>query len=68
MRSILLAYSGEPDPLAPVDALAVRAQYGPGVVAGEQVPGYTQEEGVPDDSRTQVVLSTKRLRAPSRTR
>jgi glucose-6-phosphate 1-dehydrogenase len=35
-----------------VAAMAVRAQYGPGVVGGERVPGYLEEEGVAPDSRT----------------
>jgi glucose-6-phosphate 1-dehydrogenase len=35
-----------------VDRMAVRAQYGAGVVGGERVPGYRDEEGVPADSTT----------------
>src|SRR6266480_768628 len=33
---------------------AVRAQYGPGKAGGEQVPGYLEEEGVPDGSTTET--------------
>jgi glucose-6-phosphate 1-dehydrogenase len=42
-----------------VPRMAVRAQYGPGVVAGEQVPGYTQEEGVPEDSTTETYAALR---------
>jgi glucose-6-phosphate 1-dehydrogenase len=35
-----------------VPHMAVRAQYGPGIVAGEEVPGYLEEQGVPPDSTT----------------
>jgi glucose-6-phosphate 1-dehydrogenase len=38
--------------LAEVPHMAVRAQYGPGIVAGEEVPGYVEEQGVPPDSTT----------------
>jgi glucose-6-phosphate 1-dehydrogenase len=42
-----------------VPEMAVRAQYGPGVVAGEQVPGYVEEEGVPDDSSTETFAALR---------
>jgi glucose-6-phosphate 1-dehydrogenase len=32
----------------------VRAQYTSGLVTGEEVPGYLDEEGVPDDSHTET--------------
>jgi glucose-6-phosphate 1-dehydrogenase len=35
-----------------VASMAVRAQYGPGVVGGVHVPGYLEEQGVAPDSRT----------------
>ncbi len=35
-----------------VAGMAVRAQYGPGVVGGARVPGYLQEPGVDADSRS----------------
>jgi glucose-6-phosphate 1-dehydrogenase len=37
-----------------VPKIAVRAQYGPGVVGGRRVPGYKQEPGVAPDSRTET--------------
>jgi glucose-6-phosphate 1-dehydrogenase len=38
---------------------AVRGQYGAGVVEGEKVPGYREEEGVPPDSRTETFVALK---------
>ncbi len=37
----------------------VRGQYGPGVVNGEQVPGYRQERGVKPDSATETFVALK---------
>jgi glucose-6-phosphate 1-dehydrogenase len=42
-----------------VEAIAVRAQYGPGVVGGRDLPGYLQEEGVPDESTTETYAAIK---------
>jgi glucose-6-phosphate 1-dehydrogenase len=42
-----------PSPM-PEARRAVRGQYGPGVVAGEPVPGFLEEPGVPPDSRTET--------------
>ena len=39
--------------------MAVRAQYGPGIVGGEQVPGYREEEGVAPDSRTETYAALR---------
>jgi glucose-6-phosphate 1-dehydrogenase len=49
------------EPMTPeqVSELTVRAQYGPGVSAGEQVPGYLEEEGVPSDSRTETYAALR---------
>ena len=43
-----------PDP-----ADTVRAQYTAGTGGGETVPGYLQEEGVPDDSHTETYAALK---------
>jgi len=40
-----------PPSVEDVAAMAVRAQYGPGVVGGARVPGYLEEPGVDADSR-----------------
>jgi glucose-6-phosphate 1-dehydrogenase len=42
-----------------VKQMTVRAQYTAGVVGGEQVPGYLEEEDVPDDSRTETYAALK---------
>ena len=41
-----------PRPSKRSPSMAVRAQYGPGVVGGERVPGTGEEAGVAPDSRT----------------
>jgi glucose-6-phosphate 1-dehydrogenase len=41
-----------PPDVSGVSAMAVRAQYAPGVVGGVQRPGYHEETGVAPDSRT----------------
>ena len=42
-----------------VAANTVRGQYGPGVVAGEQVPGYLEEKGVPPNSHTETYAALR---------
>ena len=42
-----------------VPDMAVRAQYAPGIVAGEQVPGYVEEPGVPSDSTTETYAALR---------
>jgi glucose-6-phosphate 1-dehydrogenase len=42
-----------------VPEIAVRAQYGPGIVAGEEVPGYLEEPGVPSDSTTETYAALR---------
>jgi glucose-6-phosphate 1-dehydrogenase len=37
----------------------VRAQYTAGMAEGKEVPGYRQEEGVPDDSRTETYAALR---------
>jgi glucose-6-phosphate 1-dehydrogenase len=39
--------------------MAVRAQYTAGAVGGEDVPGYRQEEGVPEDSHTETFAAIR---------
>ena len=38
---------------------AVRGQYGPGIVNEQRVPGYRQEEGVPQDSKTETFVALR---------
>jgi glucose-6-phosphate 1-dehydrogenase len=42
-----------------IPEMAVRAQYGRGAVAGEEVPGYLDEEGVPPDSNTETYAALR---------
>src|SRR3954465_8269647 len=42
-----------------VGEMAVRAQYARGTVGGEEVPGYLEEEGVPDDSNTETFAALR---------
>ncbi len=44
---------------ADIPDMAVRAQYGPGIVAGEEVPGYLEEAGVPEDSSTETYAALR---------
>jgi glucose-6-phosphate 1-dehydrogenase len=48
-------------PLDPVELSrrAVRAQYGPGEINGEQVAGYREEEGVAPESMTETYLALR---------
>ncbi len=47
-----------PDPDR-VDEIAVRGQYAAGVAGGEQVPGYLDEQDVPDDSTTETYAALR---------
>ncbi|MEA2220020.1 MAG: glucose-6-phosphate 1-dehydrogenase [Solirubrobacteraceae bacterium] len=42
-----------------VPTMAVRAQYTPGNVAGVEVPGYLEEEGVPPESTTETYAALR---------
>ena len=42
-----------------VSDYAVRGQYGAGWIGGEEVPAYVDEEGVPDDSRTETYVAIR---------
>ena len=42
-----------------VDEMTVRGQYSAGVVGGENVPGYREEEGVPPDSTTPTYVALR---------
>jgi glucose-6-phosphate 1-dehydrogenase len=48
-----------PPSIDEVASMAVRAQYGPGVVGGIAAPGYRQEEGVAPDSRTETYVALR---------
>jgi glucose-6-phosphate 1-dehydrogenase len=42
-----------------VDQFTVRGQYGPGSIAGKNVPGYRQEEGVDPNSKVETFVALK---------
>src|SRR5437764_3164617 len=42
-----------------VPKMAVRAQYGPGMAEGKQVPGYLEEEGVAEGSTTETYAALR---------
>jgi glucose-6-phosphate 1-dehydrogenase len=48
-----------PPSVEEVPTMAVRAQYGPGVIGGVPVPGYREEEGVAPDSRTETYAALR---------
>jgi glucose-6-phosphate 1-dehydrogenase len=43
----------------PTARAAVRARYGPGVVDGEEVPGYLEEPDVPSESRAETYVALR---------
>jgi glucose-6-phosphate 1-dehydrogenase len=47
-----------PDP-DKVDEISVRGQYSAGMAGGEQVPGYLEEDGVPEDSTTETYVALR---------
>ncbi len=48
-----------PPALDEVAEMAVRAQYGPGVVSGSESVGYREEPGVAEDSRTETYAALR---------
>jgi glucose-6-phosphate 1-dehydrogenase len=48
----------QPSP-AEIPEMSVRAQYGPGHAGGDNVPGYLQEEGVPEGSTTETYAALR---------
>lgn len=46
-------------PAGSLDDVVLQGQYGSGIVNGEPVPAYAQEEGVPEDSRTNTFIALK---------
>jgi glucose-6-phosphate 1-dehydrogenase len=53
LRSVMAAAPGD------VPGMAARGQYTRGVVGGVDVPGYTEEEGVPPDSHTETFAALR---------
>jgi len=44
---------------AEIPEMAVRGQYARGIVAGDEAPGYLDEEGVPEDSTTETYAALR---------
>src|ERR1019366_8359147 len=44
---------------AEIPEMAVHAQYGPGHAGGDDVPGYLEEEGVPESSNTETFAALR---------
>ncbi len=49
----------EPPKPEQVERMSVRARYTAGMSAGQEVPGYLQEEDVPDDSQTETYAALR---------
>jgi glucose-6-phosphate 1-dehydrogenase len=58
-EKVKVLHAIRPPAVEDVPELAVRAQYTRGSVGGEEVPGYRNEEGVPDDSRTETFAAVR---------
>jgi glucose-6-phosphate 1-dehydrogenase len=58
-EKVKLLESIVPPRVRDVHTMALRAQYGPGVVGGKPVPGYREEEGVAPESRTETYAALR---------
>ena len=58
-EKVKVLQSLRPVPAAEVTGSTVRAQYAPGVVAGEKVAGYLEESDVAADSRTETFMALR---------
>src|SRR3954447_16356645 len=58
-EKVKILHSIRPPKPDEVPQMAARAQYGPGMAAGDEVPGYLDEDGVPDDSTTETFAAVK---------
>jgi glucose-6-phosphate 1-dehydrogenase len=58
-EKVKVLHSVPPPQVDDVPNMAVRAQYAAGAIGGQEVPGYLEEEGVPDDSRTETYAAVR---------
>jgi glucose-6-phosphate 1-dehydrogenase len=58
-EKVKILHAIDPPAIEEVPEMAVRAQYGPGAIGGEEVPGYLEEEGVAPDSTTETFAAVK---------
>src|SRR3954447_21391114 len=58
-EKVKVLHAVPPPSVEDVADMAVRAQYDSGAIGGEEVPGYLQEDGVPDDSHTETFAAVR---------
>src|SRR5205085_6930366 len=58
-EKIKVMYAVHPVRVDQLDEVAVRGQYGPGSIAGKEVPGYRQESDVNPESNTETFAALK---------
>ncbi len=58
-EKVKVLHAVPPPSVETVPDMAVRAQYAAGATGGQDVPGYLEEEGVPDDSRTETFAAVR---------
>jgi glucose-6-phosphate 1-dehydrogenase len=58
-EKVKVLHAVQPPAAVDVGRRAVRAQYGPGVIGGDFVPGYLEEDGVPPDSTTETYAALR---------
>jgi glucose-6-phosphate 1-dehydrogenase len=58
-EKVKVLHAIEPPTVEGCTETTVRAQYASGTVGGEEVPGYLEEEGVPDDSHTETFAALR---------
>ena len=58
-EKVKLLRSIRPFDLADLDNLIIRGRYGPGSIAGSQVPGYRDETGVERKSKTETFVAAR---------
>lgn len=58
-QKVQVLRSIQPIDPADVEKWVVRAQYGPGVSEGKEIPGYLDEKGVPNSSTTDTYVALK---------
>ncbi|MEA2448526.1 MAG: glucose-6-phosphate 1-dehydrogenase [Thermoleophilaceae bacterium] len=58
-EKVKILHAITPPTVEEVGEVAVRAQYEHGATGGEEVPGYLEEDGVPDDSTTETFAAVR---------
>jgi glucose-6-phosphate 1-dehydrogenase len=58
-EKVKILHAIRPPTVEQVPDMAVRGQYAAGAIGGKEVPGYLEEEGVPDDSTTETYAAVK---------